>query len=100
MSATVETARQEWDEGGRWLATAGADERLRTQVEVVTEELRRRIGQIFTLAELAEEYGRADRWARDVIEERAAFPGWPRTLTLVEQAAFYLYARGALDYKP
>jgi hypothetical protein len=34
------------------------------------------------------------------VAERAASPGWPRTLSLVEATAFYVYARGASDYEP
>jgi hypothetical protein len=41
----------------------------------------------------------ADSWARDVLSEQGT-PGWPRTLALVEGAAFHLYARGAVDYAP
>ena len=37
--------------------------------------------------------------ARAVLEERGA-PGWPAQLTLVLDAAFGLYARGASDYRP
>ena len=51
--ATVEPVRQEWEEADRRLeqeARSGADP-LHTQVEAVTEELRKRIGQTFTLAE-------------------------------------------------
>jgi hypothetical protein len=70
------------------------------QLEVVTDELRKRVGQTFTLEELATAYGRADDWARAAVEERAATPGWPRTLALVQDAAFHLYQRGAVDYKP
>ena len=100
MSAAVETARQEWEEGSRRLAAAPSDERLRRQVELLTDELRRWVGQSFTLEQLAAEYQRAERWTREVIEEHGAFPGWPRTLSLVEQAAFHAYARGAVDYAP
>ena len=57
------------------------------------------MGGTFTLRELADEYAVADGWAHDVLAEQAA-PGWPRTLTLVEGAAFHLYARGAVDYTP
>jgi len=35
-----------------------------------------------------------------VVEEHAAYSGWPRDLSLVEDTAFYLYARGAVDYDP
>ena len=100
MSTAVETARQEWEEGNRRFAARAHDERLLVQVGLVTEELRRRIGQVFTLAELADEYGRADRWAHEIVAERAAFPGWALTLSLVEQVAFHNYARGAIDYAP
>jgi hypothetical protein len=77
-----------------------AAERLNAQLEVVTDELRRRIGQTFTVEQLAIAYDRADAWVRDAVSEHAATPGWPRTLALVEDAAFYLYQRGAVDYAP
>jgi hypothetical protein len=73
---------------------------LDAQLEVVTGELRRRIGQTFTLEELVAIYDRAESWVRDVVSEHAATPGWPRTLALVEDTAFHLYQRGAVDYKP
>jgi hypothetical protein len=77
-----------------------AAERLNAQLEVVTDELRRRIGQTFTVEQLAIAYDRADAWVRDAVSEHAATPGWPRTLALVEDAAFHLYQRGAVDYAP
>ncbi len=63
-------------------------------------ELRRRVGGVFTLRELASAYARSDEWSRAVVSEHAPAPGWPRTLSLVEAAAFHLYARGAQDYQP
>jgi len=102
--AIVEVVRREWEDGYRRFETASRDpaatERLRQQLEVVTDELRRRIGQTFTLDELARVYERADAWARDVVSEHAATPGWPRTLAMVQDAAFHLYQRGAVDYGP
>ena len=100
----VETARAEWEEAHRSLE-AHADEpefyaRLLAQVEAVAEELARRIGQTFTLAELAEVYAGAEHWTRDAVAERAPAPGWPRTLTVVEGEAFHRYQRGAVDYVP
>jgi hypothetical protein len=67
-------------------------------VELVTNELRKRVGQTYTLAELAAAYGDAERWARELVEERAPSPGWPRDLALVLAAAFHAYQRGAVDY--
>jgi hypothetical protein len=34
------------------------------------------------------------------VAERAAAPGWPRTLSLVVDAACHLYSRAAVDYQP
>ena len=104
MSVVVEVARREWEDGYRRFEAASRDpvvaDRLSIQLEVVTGELRRRIGQTFTLEELVALYERAEAWVRDSVSEHAATPGWPRTLALVEDAAFHLYQRGAVDYKP
>ena len=103
MSSDLESARLEWEHAYRNLAEVARDtvleERVRMQLDAVTTELRRRVGGTFTLGELADEYVVADGWAREVLADQAA-PGWPRTLTLVEGAAFHLYARGAVDYTP
>jgi hypothetical protein len=104
VSAAVEVARSEWEESNRLLESEARDRshygRLLEQVEAVTVELRKRVGQTFTLAELADEYARAERWSRDAVAATAPPPGWPRTLSVVEGAAFHLYARGAVDYAP
>jgi len=105
VEGTVELARQHWAEGYRALVRAKGPEprlhaRLVEQVEVVTTELRRRIGKSFTLAELAAAYARADRWARDAVEERAGSADWMSSATTAADAAFHLYARGARDYRP
>jgi hypothetical protein len=104
VAIVTEAVRREWEEGYRRFEAALRDpvaaERLRRQLAVVTEALRRRGGQTVALGELAEAYDRAVTWARHVVSEHAATPGWPRTLTLVEDAAFHLYQRGAVDYSP
>jgi len=100
----VEVARQEWEEGSRRLETLREDRRRYGQLlellELVLDELRRRIGQTYTLGELVAAYGESERWAREALEARAATPGWPRDLTLVVAAAFDAYQRGAIDYEP
>jgi hypothetical protein len=102
--AELDSARREWEEGYRRLLAqaddATAKERLFAQVDAVGAELRRRVGGVFTLRELAEAYAGSEEWSRAVVSEQAAAPGWPRTLSLVEAAAFHLYARGAQDYAP
>lgn len=100
----VEVARQEWEEGGRRLEAARDDRRRYEQLlellELVLDELRKRIGQTYTLGELTSVYGDSERWGREVLDERAAVSGWPRDLTLVLAAAFDAYQRGAVDYEP
>ena len=104
MTIVLDVVRREWEQGYRRYEAASreavAGDRLQRQLEVVTDELRKRIGQTFTLEQLASAYDHADDWARHVISEHAATPGWPRTLSMVEDAAFYLYQRGAVDYSP
>jgi hypothetical protein len=60
----LEVVRREWEEGYRRLEAASRDpvaaERLHTQLDVVTDELRKRIGQTFALNDLALAYERAD----------------------------------------
>jgi hypothetical protein len=62
--------------------------------------LRKRVGQTFTLAQLAEAYASADAWSRAAIEETEPAGGWPQRLAAVTDAAFHLYSRGAVDYEP
>jgi hypothetical protein len=100
----VESARRDWEDSFRRyeeeLSDPAQAERLRLQVRALQEELRKRVGSAYTLSDLASEYRRAEVWARDTVSERAAAPGWPRTLSVVEGAAFHMHARGALDYAP
>jgi hypothetical protein len=100
----VELARQQWLDGNRRIEAARGDRRryrrLVGDVELVVDRLRRRVGQTFTLDELAAAYEGADDWVRQLLEdadpERAA-PAEPGT---VADAAFHAYARGAVDYRP
>ncbi len=102
--ASVDAARQQWEDGNRRLESQSSDPdlylRLLEQLEVATEELRKRVGETFTLADLAEAYVVSDEWLRGAVEERVETPGWQRHLSLVQDAAFYQYARGATDYRP
>jgi hypothetical protein len=100
----VEVARQQWREGYRRFQTL-ADEpasrdRLYLELEAISDELRRRIGQTFTMTEAAEAYRDAEHWATETMAERAPVRGWSRDLVIVLDAAFCLYARAAVDYRP
>lgn len=104
MTEDIERFRRDWDDAYRRLELGSRDttraERLRAQVEIVSAELRRRVGATFTLGMLAEAYEASDAWTRQAIEEQAATPGWARDVALVSDAAFHVYARGAVDYAP
>lgn len=104
VALVLDAVRREWGDGYRRFSDLSRDrvagDRLSAQLDVVTDELRKRVGQTFTLEQLAEKYHGADEWVRDAVSEHAATPGWPRTLATVQDAAFYLYQRGAVDYTP
>jgi hypothetical protein len=101
LTVDVELARQQWRDGRRRLEeTRRSDEDrfegLAGQVDLVVAALRGRVGQTFTLAELAAAYDEADRWLLEVLPPGAGAVQFG----LVEDAAFHLYARGAVDYAP
>jgi hypothetical protein len=101
--AVVDSTRREWEDAHRRLQSFASNQplydRLVDQLKVVTEELRRRVGEFFTLEQLVSAYRDADRWSREVLDERGA-PGAHRDAALLEDAAFHLYSRGASDYRP
>jgi hypothetical protein len=100
----VESARADWSEGHRRFLTAALDptsaERLHAMLDVLTAELRRRVGQTFTLTDLAAAYDDSERWARTAVEEHAPSPRWPVVLSLATDEAFHRYSRGAVDFAP
>jgi hypothetical protein len=100
----VELARQQWQDGNRRVESARSDRgrylELTGQVETLIAALRRRVGQIFTLAELADAYDGADHWTADVLDDAAPDDAPAAEPGTVADAAFHLYARGATDYRP
>ena len=104
--ANVETARFQWEEGRRRLGAAGEDtarsRHLLLLVDAVVDEIRRRVGQTFSLADLARVYDGAEDWVRDIVLR--SLPPRARAgvgdTVLVQDAAFALYARGATDFVP
>jgi len=101
---SIHTARTEWEQGFAELESQRNDPRryarLLDAVDAITAELRARVGQTFTLDQLIAAYADVERWGRHAVAERAPYDGWPRDLALVQDAAFHLYARGALDFTP
>jgi hypothetical protein len=99
----LELARHQWAEGRRALERArsdrGAYDRLVRGSDVLVAELTRRIGQTFTLDQLADEYRAADRWSLEIIDDYFE-SGAPSDSSLMTDAAFDRYSRRASDYSP
>ena len=100
----IELARQQWQDGNRRVEGARADRRRYTRlvgdVGLVVDRLRQHVGQTFTLDELAAAYAGADDWVRDLLENADPDGTPPAEPGTVADAAFHVYARGALDYRP
>lgn len=100
----VGLARQQWSEGHRRLEAERANARryrdLHAHVETVTEQLRRRVGGVYTVEELAVAYRSLDSWLREAFAEADPRAAASPDLTVAADAAFHLYARGARDYEP
>jgi len=96
VSYALENALFQWEEGERRLNEADARERpqLERVTRLVLDELRRRLGGEFAVAELADLYGAGTDWAGDIA--RAESTGTD-TASIVD-AAFWRYAREAYDF--
>lgn len=105
VTVELEVARHQWDDGRRRVEEARRVDRPRYdalvgEVDLVLAELRARVGQTFTLAELADAYDGADSWVRDLLDD-ADPDGEPvAEAGTIADAAFHSYARGASDYRP
>ncbi len=100
----LELARQQWQDGNRRVERTRLDDRryaeLTGKVDVLVAGLRKRVGQVFTLDELATAYEGADEWARELLDDvEPDAPPTPEAGTVAD-AAFHVYARGAADYRP
>lgn len=96
--ARVATARHAWDEGLsrlRPLIPAGGN-RMRV-VDAIHDELRRRVGQTFRLADLARVYEDSSGWFLELAARLAPREPdvWDSAVTL--DGAFGLYQRYATD---
>lgn len=96
MPYALENALYQWQEGER-LLRAAPQERvagLERAVASVVDELRRRLGSSFRLAELVELYGEGTDWADDVVQR--SYAGIDSAVAV--DAAFARYARQASDF--
>lgn len=91
MAYALENAISQWEEGERRVRD---DRTLDAAVGAVLDELRRRLGSTFEVAELAELYSGDPDWASDLARSRSA----GADAVHVVDAAFCRYAREAADY--
>ena len=101
----LELARHQWDDGRRRVEEARRDDRRRYEslmrdIELVLAALRSRVGQTFSLVELAAVYDDADTWITDLLDDAAPEEAPPGEPGVVADAAFERYAHGASDYRP
>jgi len=103
MSTPVDLAMMEWDAGARRLETLDVpparEAVYRAVVDEIVAELNRRVGQTFTLERLAREYEHSGSWTR-LVAQRTTDQVWAHDLTIVGDAAFARFARGASDFRP
>jgi hypothetical protein len=81
----------QWEEGARRLRELDDDrlrQRLERRIDILTEELRRRLGSAFTVEELSDLYAQGTGWADPTV-------GVDTWLT---DAAFHRYVREAANY--
>ncbi len=98
----VQVAMIEWEEG-RWrlesLDVPPRQERvIRRVVDEIVAELERRLGQVYSLAELVRVYDESTAWCRDIAQLTTEHV-WAHDLSIVQDAAFARFARNASDYR-
>jgi hypothetical protein len=96
VAYALQNAIFQWEEGERRLRQAPELERadLDRAVEVVIDELRRRLGSSFMTEELADLYASGTDWASELAQREAAGTDSP----WVVDAAFHRYVREAADF--
>jgi hypothetical protein len=96
----AETAIALWDDGQRRLRAAEPDVRplLERVADAIVDELRRRLGGSFTVAELAVLYGAGTDWCLDVAIATIPTDSRAWDAQLAADAAFARYVREAKDW--
>ena len=103
MSYPIENAVFQWEEGYRSIQDArsnpAAYRALGRAVVAVEDQLRRRLGSKFSIAELASVYGESGDWDLDLPTGRFQAEDEPMLdIASAIDAAFYLYMREAVDF--
>jgi hypothetical protein len=98
----LENAVFQWEEGFRELEKARAEPglygRLGRAVVAIEDELRKRLGSTFSIAELAGVYRDGTDWALEAALAVGPEDDPPVDTATAVDAAFYLYMREAADF--
>lgn len=96
MPYALDNAMFQWRAGEERLRDAPPEEQadLERAASAVGDELRRRLGSSFEIAELAELYGTGTDWAEDIAQRLSA----GTDTAAVVDAAFGRYSREAADF--
>jgi hypothetical protein len=104
MPSGTDLVRHEWAAGYRRLEaereTPAHDQALRAQLDAISVELRKRVGDVYDLDALAAEYRSSDAWVHRLAADLPPEARWAPGLTIAADAAFHLFARRAQDYEP
>jgi hypothetical protein len=102
VAAAVENAIFQWEEAYERLQALRSDpglyEALGASVVAVEDELRKRLGSSFSIAELAALYEGDPLWASERAREAVQRDSPATDMALAVDAAFYLYMREASDF--
>jgi hypothetical protein len=95
-----DTAVEQWQAGQRRLEQAPAAQRavLERVTRRVEDELRRRLGSTFSIAELAALYDEGTSWISGIALAAAPDEPFAWDVRVVGDAAFHRYMREAADY--
>jgi hypothetical protein len=95
-----ESAQEQWEAGLRRLDDAYPEQQptLERVTREVQNELRRRLGGVFTLDELADLYDEGTGWVTDLAVESAPEEPFAWDARVVGDAAFARYQRAATDF--
>jgi hypothetical protein len=97
---SYETASEQWAAGLKRLDEAFPEQQatLERVTRDVVAELRRRLGGVFTLDELADLYDEGTGWVTDLAVETAPEEPFAWDARVVGDAAFGRYQRAATDF--
>jgi hypothetical protein len=97
---SYETAQEQWAAGLERLEEAYPEQQptLERVTREIYAELRRRLGGVFTLDELAELYDEGTGWCTDLAVESAPDEPFAWDARIVADAAFGRYQRAATDF--